>query len=73
MASIRVTLNAGLMKPRKGLPPITGEKKWEWARNTLVEFPEFLVAFFEKLWRVLVNSRFNNLRRIFLAEMKIPE
>jgi len=39
----------------------------------MVEFPEFLVAFFEKLWRVLVNSRFNNLRRIFLAEMKIPE
>jgi len=38
-----------------------------------VEFPKFLVAFFEKLWRVLVNSRFNNLRRIFLAEMKIPE
>jgi len=31
--STLIALNAGLMKPRKGFTPVTGNKKWGWARR----------------------------------------
>jgi hypothetical protein len=45
-ALIRFTVNAGLMKPRRGFTPVAGKEKLGWARvRVIIDIPEGMAYF----------------------------
>ena len=60
--STLIALNAGLMKPRKGFTPVTGKKKWGYAKlNPLLltgSGPRFNSSLFCELSLYILSNRF---------------
>jgi hypothetical protein len=46
--STLIPLNAGLMKPREGFTPVTGNKNWGWAKYEKVALPSFSLSYERK-------------------------